>query len=437
MKIRKWPLTPLCFGALCLSAGVQTASASGPPPVTLRTQCVAEAQANGHQCNDAYYNAWLDLADPPRAVPNPLPFGQINGDADYTQLGLVKGAPPQAWEDGAHTDPNGYSFEWWYYDAHFSDGSSVVLVYFTKPEFAPGAPETPNMSVTIVTAAGQAISKQFVTTPSGASFATDHCNVDIGPNTATDVNGNLEDYTLYAKIDDVEVNLNMQGLVPAWRPATGTEFLGSYAQSFGWIPSIPSGLTTGTMSYGGQTYNVVGSGYHDHNWGNVRLYDHLKYWWWSRSQIGPYTVVSARQRMKLKYGQDAWEPTFAVLDQNGALIDAATPGVTMTSTESNYQPHPDPTYTDGTIANTVTFTVNAQNGDWAKITLNAQGLLASQNLIPLFDMSLTPVERQVAQDIQLSPWYTRFGAAAALQFHINGVDYTGNGFSILERMDLE
>jgi hypothetical protein len=34
-------------------------------------------------------------------------------------------------------------------------------------------------------------------------------------------------------------------------------------------------------------------------------------------------------------------------------------------------------------------------------------------------------------------WYTRFGAAASLQFHINGVDYQGAGFSILERMDLE
>ena len=36
------------------------------------------------------------------------------------------------WEDGLRTDPDGDSFEWWYFDASFSDGSTAVIVFLPK-----------------------------------------------------------------------------------------------------------------------------------------------------------------------------------------------------------------------------------------------------------------------------------------------------------------
>jgi len=37
------------------------------------------------------------------------------------------------WEDGLRTDVDSPSFEGWYFDAHFDDGSTAVIVFYTKP----------------------------------------------------------------------------------------------------------------------------------------------------------------------------------------------------------------------------------------------------------------------------------------------------------------
>ena len=34
---------------------------------------------------------------------------------------------PEIWEDGLRIDPQPGNFEWWYFDAHFDDGSTAVL----------------------------------------------------------------------------------------------------------------------------------------------------------------------------------------------------------------------------------------------------------------------------------------------------------------------
>ncbi|HEY6880377.1 MAG TPA: hypothetical protein VI299_20275 [Polyangiales bacterium] len=383
-------------------------------------------------------STFLTMLDPP-LLPwqKPVPYSKGSEPAAYAALGMTPGAP-EIWEDGLRTDPSKFSFEWWYYDAHFADGSSVVVVYYTKPMFMPGAPELPYVQVTIVTADGQAINKQFAAPPSDVGFSTEGCDLYIGPNHSS---GDLEDYVLYAKIDDVEVNLDMHGLVPSWRPGSGHVFFGKgYDTRFGWLPAIPSGLTTGTMTYAGQTHAVVGSGYHDHNWGNTRLYDHEKRWWWSRGQVGPYTVIAADQRLKNRYGHDVWMPTFVVLDQNGARIDASLSNVTMKHTESNFQTHPDPNFAgspDGKIAKTVTFRAESTNGDWAEFRIDASLLLLSQDLTPAISLGMSDLENYIAQLLHRSPWYTRFAGAAQLTFNIGGVQYQGVGGSTLELMDLE
>jgi hypothetical protein len=41
------------------------------------------------------------------------------------------------------------------------------------------------------------------------------------------------------------------------------------------------------------TRQVTGSGYHDHNWGNVAPANLFDNWWWGRGRIGGYTIVAA------------------------------------------------------------------------------------------------------------------------------------------------
>jgi len=53
------------------------------------------------------------------------------------------------WEDGLRTNPEGDSFEWWYFDASFSDGSTAVIVFFTKGPLNPSGPAHPMVSIVI------------------------------------------------------------------------------------------------------------------------------------------------------------------------------------------------------------------------------------------------------------------------------------------------
>ena len=48
---------------------------------------------------------------------------------------------------------------------------------------------------------------------------------------------------------------------------------------------------TGTLTYDGQTVEVEGSGYHDHNWGNAPMNNVLSEWYWGRGEVGDIAVV--------------------------------------------------------------------------------------------------------------------------------------------------
>ena len=56
------------------------------------------------------------------------------------------------------------------------------------------------------------------------------------------------------------------------------------------------------MEFGGAKRAVRGSGYHDHNWGNVELRKILNDWWWTRAQIGDYTVITSEMTTTGRYG---------------------------------------------------------------------------------------------------------------------------------------
>src|SRR3954462_13311559 len=51
---------------------------------------------------------------------------------DYTALNIAQ-QPIARREDGMRTTGEKDSYEWWYFDAHLDDGSSLVVVFYTKP----------------------------------------------------------------------------------------------------------------------------------------------------------------------------------------------------------------------------------------------------------------------------------------------------------------
>ncbi len=53
------------------------------------------------------------------------------------------------WEDGQRADTGRGTFEWWYFDAHFDDLTTAVIVFATKPLLERNGPLKPNVSLTI------------------------------------------------------------------------------------------------------------------------------------------------------------------------------------------------------------------------------------------------------------------------------------------------
>jgi predicted secreted hydrolase len=74
---------------------------------------------------------------------------------------------------------------------------------------------------------------------------------------------------------------------PSMRGGGGGEGTGKFyfdpslTQYVGWFEAQPSAKVQGNLTYNGQTYQVQGSGYHDHNWGTADFNKMLDHWHWT------------------------------------------------------------------------------------------------------------------------------------------------------------
>ena len=209
----------------------------------------------------------------------------------------------QPWEDGQRASTKRGEFEWWYFDAHFEDGSTAVIVYATKPIINPRLPLTPNLSLTITRPGVEKIAQFSLPGASQFTVSEETCDVHIGPSW---VRQSQEDgdwvYELHAETASLAADLTFTGVVPPWRPGAGKSYFGDMEHYFAWLPAIPFGTVAGRLVYEGREHVVKGTGYHDHNWGNVALPSVMDHWYWGRAQVGDYTLIFVEQIAARKYG---------------------------------------------------------------------------------------------------------------------------------------
>jgi hypothetical protein len=241
--------------------------------------------------------------------------GTASSDADYERLGLARG-DIKVWEDGARTDDRPGTYEWWYLDAHLDDGSKLVVVFMDKDLATPQKPLEPTIRLNLDLADGRSFERFVTFDPVVWSSARDHADVRIGQNRFS---GDLHTYRVTATVEDIAVDVTLEGEVPAWRPETGYMLFGEERKlEFAWLPSVPQGKVTATYSIGDERHQTTGTGYHDHNWGNVALLEIVHDWYWARGQAGPYSVIASYITAHEKYGYAAI-PIF-MLAKDGVLI---------------------------------------------------------------------------------------------------------------------
>lgn len=214
------------------------------------------------------------------------------GDDEYTSLGLSRTAV-EPWEDGMRTTGEKGTYEWWYFDSRLEDGSTLVIVFYTKIMLEINKGLDPVVSVKLTSPDGSVAFNRFYRGKAAEFSAdTETCDVRIGPNRFS---GDLETYRVEFDFDDLRGDITLTGTAPAWRPGTGHSFFadGKGVTYFAWLPAVPRGVVEGTLTLGGKTVSVTGSGYHDHNWGDASIVRQMHDWYWGRAEVGPYTVISA------------------------------------------------------------------------------------------------------------------------------------------------
>ena len=324
------------------------------------------------------------------------------------------------WEDGLRADTGRGSFEWWYFDAHFEDGSTAVIVFATKPLLERSGPLKPNVSLTITRPDGTKI-MQFPIFPAHQfSASKEKCDVRIGPNWTR---GNLHRYEVHAEMNGIAANLTFTGLVPPWRPGVGKAFFDGFDNYFAWLPSIPYGTVEGTLTYDGQTREVKGTGYHDHNWGNVGLNDVMDHWYWGRAHVGGYTLTSVEQIASKTFGYTRM-PVFMLAKGNEILVGDSEP---LTMQARDFVEHP------GGRGYPREVDFNWESGkESVHLRLRQPKIIEATSLLLLL-----PKWQQWIARLFSNPYYFRFNVELELEINLKNARTTERGPARYEIMILQ
>lgn len=324
-------------------------------------------------------------------------------------------------EDGFRSlDEIDRSFEWWYFDMHLDDGSTLVATFNTKPHTAADGPLDPSVLIIYHGADGTKIREDTRHSVEDFAAARDRCDVRIGPNT---VSGDLARYEVHLDDAGVEADLTIERHAPSWRPGAGINYFDSARTDYlAWVVPVPYGTVSGTVRVGAETHEVTGDAYHDHNWGNKVMEAGLDHWFWGRAHIGDYTVVYVRMTTKGFLGFGALNlPTFFLAKGGRLLTDDLLPLRLETRGEVAGPGHQSyPTELEWT---------------WRKDSDMVTMVVTGVELIEALDM---PRSRHGWGDAVLHafdhPMYYDFNADMELTVKFDGIDETVRGRTLFEKM---
>ncbi len=315
---------------------------------------------------------------------------------DFKVLGI--GKEIEVREDGRRTPKSSEYFEWWYFDGLLDDGT-VVVVWFGDNWLYGSQKRAVNIELT---PPGKPTRRVMRTFDDPGAFASDQANVQIGPHS---FKGNLQTYAIHvdaAETGGVGCDLTLRRRVASYRPATG--YIKAGDRFFAWLVAVPEGAVTGTLTADSVTRQVRGSGYHDHNWGNVSPADLFDNWWWGSSRSGDQTIIASDIHGKAAVGGTDL-PLFFVADDHRVQVNAY--GSDVSAVESGPVRHPDPNH-ERPIDSTVSFaTADGSRAEFkiSDLLLTSSSLLSDQSFI----------KKAVAAIMSIKPWYSRFVSPITLK----------------------
>jgi hypothetical protein len=259
-----------------------------------------------------------------------------------------------------------------------------------------------NRAVTMeLTPPGKPTRRVMRTFDEPGSFSSEGADITIGPHR---FKGDLDTYFIHvdpAQTGGFGCDLTLRRRVASYRPATG--YIEAGKQFFAWLVAVPEGAVTGTLTADGASQQVTGSGYHDHNWGNISPAKLFDSWWWGRGRSGEHTIIASEIHGKSAVGGTNI-PLFFIGDEHRVEVSAF--GSDVATIRGEPVRHPDSKH-KRPIGSGISF--NTADGSRAEFKISDH-LLKSADLVA--DESF--VIRTAAWALQKKPWYTRFESPITL-----------------------
>ena len=329
-------------------------------------------------------------------------------DRHYEKMGLKKGEV-EIWEDGSRVDGSKGNYEWWYFDSHYPDGSVLVIFFFSKMPIDVNGPIKPIATVELTLSDGRKFSEEVYATIEESSYSKDRCDVRIGE---CHCSGDLKHYDVVFKGKNMSASLTLDGTIRAWRSQTGSIFFGDNEENyFAWLPAIPEGRAVADVTYdGGKELHLEGSGYHDHNWGNVSMMKLMHHWYWGRAKVGEYKLISSWITAGKKYGYK--DHDVFMIAKNGQIIGD--------NSNHTLKFMPEDRYIDGhtgkPVYNKVIYEYTAESGDEYRITYEREGDINKTRFVDVLPKPLGTLARLIGFD----GGYLRFEGRATVEKFVLG-----------------
>ena len=328
--------------------------------------------------------------------------------AHYEKMGLTRDVV-HIWEDGMRTDGSKGTYEWWYYDSHFPDGTIMVIMFFSKSPIAVNGPIQPQATLELTLPDGTKYADQVSATLEESHYSAEQCDVRIG---ASSCRGDLKHYDIVFAGSRIQATVSLDGTLPAWRSQSGSIFFGDEEEYyFAWLPAVPEGRVTADVTVEGKALHLQGSGYHDHNWGNLSMLKLMHHWYWGRAKIGDYRVISAWITGEKKYGYKEFD-VFMLARGERILGDNSNHTLRFVPRDEYTDDH-----TGKPVYGSVVYEYTTPEEETYRITYARKGDISRQRFIDL----LPGVVRLGAKLIGFDGAYLRFEGEASVEKIENGV----------------
>ena len=186
----------------------------------------------------------------------------------YEQFGLIP-HQVQVWEDGMRTDGSKGTYEWWYFDSSYGDGSKLIIFFYSKSPIMVDGPVKPMATMELTLPDGRNCEEQVDATIAESFYSKEKSDIRIGN---CHMDGDLKHYNIVFKGKIMSATVSLTNTVPAWRSQCGPILFGDKEEYyFNWLPATPEGIAIADITYPEGKLHLEGSGYHDHNWGNISM----------------------------------------------------------------------------------------------------------------------------------------------------------------------